>query len=410
MAFRNLLIISLLIPVFFCSETTEEKLQRIEQQIAEGKIEETKTEVIEWIESINSTNAVALSKNKADRIYAVSPNRTSFYYSESGKLTFRMPGVIHAIAIGPGLQRIIPSFEGTATALIQKKDDRCVVRIVRPVESDSVEEIFDIACDASVAVNDEGTRLYYSVNGNLYLYDAKRARRGLIRIGKSLKSPYKKIDKKMVIRSVSPEELWVFYGSAGYYDLYYYSGRGSDFDLVEKGLASPEGFTAVKNDFLAISQESPQPSENGPEENEESAESDENVAESKPAIHGFEGSPLHFFYTGTAGQYQLKQFTPPDQKGPERNFGLYDFNMVYVAEKEQFLTVRNGELRYMDFRGRTTSLPLEMEKFFLYSEGLAYEDADGTLFLRTSGISMLEKRLDELKDSMSKGDNGKGEL
>ena len=364
-----------------CQETPEETILRLEQQIQAGRFKESSSEIQELINQTNESNSLTLSEKKADRVFAVSLDHTAFAWYENGKLTYRTLGIVKEVGLPQKPDQIILSYSGkTALAEYRNRpgsEGQCSYDLIQIIQGQVQPDILQTDCENQPALTDTGDIVYFSDGKHLFMKETTEGKKAMVAASGAFKEKFKKVQNRFHITSLPSGSIWIFFGEAGYYNLYYYTGTGRP-DLIMEGVASPRLFGSVPRDFL------------------QGDGSEQLQAESL-----FSGDPAVFFYTGAAGNYKLQMMNLPDKKGPEFNVGIRD-DMYYVAEKEQFLLERKGFLSFMDPSTRKyTQLPLEVQRIFVYSEGVAYVDPEGKLLLRSRGFSDFEKNLYRLKEEVA---------
>ncbi|MCB1305577.1 MAG: hypothetical protein KDK37_14920 [Leptospiraceae bacterium] len=363
-----------------CSETPEETILRLQKQMQEGKYEQTETEILELEHEISDESSVVLSEKNTARLYAVSLDHTAFTWYENGKLFYRTLGITKELSLPDAPVRLLLSYSGkTALAEYHDRpgsDGNCSYDYIHIIQGKVHPDILSTNCENTPAITDTGDRIYYSDGKALYFKDTEKDGSALAAPASVFKEKFKKVENRFHIASLPNGAIWIFYGEAGYYNLYYYSGKGQPTVFME-GVASPILYGSVQRDFLKDDTEKINP---------------ESL---------FAGDPAVFLYTGAAGNYKLQMIHLPDRKGPIFDVGIRE-DMFYVAEKEQFLLVRNDHLSYLNPTNRKYSrLPMEASRIFVYSEGIAYVNPKGKLLLRSRGFSNFEKKLFELKEELA---------
>lgn len=363
-----------------CQETPEETILRLEQQIQAGKYEETEQEIQDLIQKSNGENSTTLSEKPADRLFAVSLDHTAFAWYEQGKLTYRTLGIVKEVGLPQRPNDLLLSYSGKVALAEYKNrpgsEGKCSYDYIQIIQGSVKPDVLQTDCENRPAVTDNGDRIYFSDGKHLFMKDMADDRTAMVVARGAFKEKFKKVQNRFHLVSLPGSSIWIFYGEGGYYNLYYYTGTGRP-DLIMEGAASPRLFGSVPRDFLASSEEELQ-------------------AESL-----FAGDPAVFLYTGAAGNYKLQMIHLPNRKGPEYNVGIRD-SMFYVAEREEFLVERNKYLSFLNPGSRKyTQLPLEVDRIFVYTEGVAYVDPDGRLLLRSRGFSDFEKNLHRLKEDLA---------
>ena len=364
-----------------CTESPEETVLRLEQQIQAGRFKETSAEIEQLIQSNNEEHSITLSENPADRVFAVSLDHTAFAWYENGKLTYRSLGIVKEVGLPQKPDQIILSYSGkTALAEYRNRpgsEGKCSYDLIQIMQGNVQPDILETDCENQPALTDTGDKIYFSDGKHLYLRDILEAKTAMVVPRGAFKEKFKKVQNRFHLVSLPSGSIWIFYGEAGYYNLYYYTGPGRP-DLFIEGVASPKLFGSVPRDFL---------------------QNDEN--EQLQAESLFSGDPAVFMYTGAAGNYKLQMVNLPNRKGPEYDVGIRD-DLFYVTEKEEFLLVRKNYLSFLNPSSRKyTQLPLEVKRIFVYSEGVAYVDPEGKLLLRSRGFSDFEKNLHRLKEEVA---------
>ncbi|MEQ8351371.1 MAG: hypothetical protein RH862_07800 [Leptospiraceae bacterium] len=376
-----ILIFLLCISVVQCQETPEETILRLEQQLQAGRFKETRTEIDQLIQQNNEENSLTLSSKPADRVFAVSLDHTAFSWYENGKLTYRTLGIVKEVGLPQKPDQIILSYSGkTALAEYRNRagsEGKCSYDLIQLIQGSIKPDILVTDCENQPALTDTGDRVYFSDGKHLFLKDVTDDKTAMVVPRGAFKEKFKKVKNRFHLVGLPSGSIWIFYGEAGYYNLYYYTGTGRP-ELFIEGVASPRLFGSVPRNFL---------------------EGDGN--EQLQAESLFSGDPAVFMYTGAAGNYKLQMVNLPNQKGPEYDVGVRD-DLFYVAEKEEFLLQRKDYLSFLNPTSRKyTQLPLEVKRIFVYSEGVAYVDLEGKLLLRSRGFSDFEKNLHRLKEEVA---------
>ncbi|MBI41022.1 MAG: hypothetical protein CMF59_15590 [Leptospiraceae bacterium] len=364
-----------------CSESPEETILRLEQQVQAGRYKETQSEIEQLIQTNNQEHSITLSEKPVDRVFAVSLDHTAFSWYENGKLTYRSLGIVKEVGLPQKPDQIILSYSGkTALAEYRNRpgsEGKCSYDLIQIMQGNVLPDILETDCENQPALTDTGDKIYFSDGKHLFLKDVQEDKTAMVVPRGAFKEKFKKVQNRFHLVSLPSGSIWIFYGEAGYYNLYYYTGTGRP-ELFIEGVASPRLFGSVPRDFL---------------------QKDEN--EQLQAESLFSGDPAVFMYTGAAGNYKLQMVNLPNRKGPEYNVGIRD-DLFYVAEREEFLLERKNYLSFLNPSSRKyTQLPLEVKRIFVYSEGVAYVDPDGKLLLRSRGFSDFEKNLHRLKEEVA---------
>ncbi|MBE7440498.1 MAG: hypothetical protein HS115_18755 [Spirochaetales bacterium] len=202
---------------------------------------------------------------------------------------------------------------------------------------------------------------------------------------------YKKIKNKFVLFSLPDNSILIFFGKAGYYDLYHYPGFGATVRKILSDVARPQLDGEVPFFHIQTREE-----------------------EQELKLRPVKNEYRYFVLRRVAGRFEL---TPLTQKkeGFKTGKGIRMKpmeNLTYLGNEQAFLQPRRNLLAVWKPGKPYRYLPLISKTFSVYQGGIVYEDHDRKLYLRKSGFGQTELDLLKLKfdaENMAEADRAQEE-
>ena len=123
--------------------------------------------------------------------------------------------------------------------LKEKKGCRLIVRSFDPDKKKMrYESGANITCKNKPSISNDGTKIYYFVDNNLYEEETEKfPNPKIIVTRKDLLPPYPKLKIKLYMYPIDSESFIIFSGNAGAYNLYYFNPRlPKKISLITKGV------------------------------------------------------------------------------------------------------------------------------------------------------------------------------
>lgn len=329
----------------------------------------------------NDKRVQILSKDTKNAIIRTSANSATLVANIDGSWIILTNTKLHSKGGSAAPVQINTSYHGQYVLYAVDNDNQCIYSIIDLGDDgskfDVQNEILKISCEASAVVDDKG-QIFFTRSNDVFRYSIPDKKETLI-LGKSLfKSNYPKIENKLYLVAI-PDGLWLLFGAAGYYDLYYYNGTPNSARKIYPAVASPSVQYSANSLF--------------------SLDSDLIENQSSKVQLAQEPATL-FLYSGEAGRYQLQGFRLPAT--PWKSFRVpIKKTVYYLSNFDQFLYIKNNyPIRYDINTAKESKLPLRANQIFVHQSGLVYTNDRHQLVLRKEPYSDFEKKLFQLKEEL----------
>lgn len=389
-----------------CTESPEEIIADLEELVAEGRRKEALEEINERLTERSKELSIPLNEDSVDRILKQSPDGSRVAWVQDQELfVLKTDGQQTSIDLDENVRDFSLSNSGRFAALQLESESGCRPVVVDIDDRSVLEQSFPPSpCFQVPAVTDDGALLIQMRGGGLNLISIGAAPRldAPRELPAALFPPrYKNVSNAFTLYQVNKRGLLIFFGAAGYYDLYFYSGTGREVKRLQQNLARPRLFIVSEGgapDGEGAAEEAPG-DETDATDGEAPAPRDAPAAPDRLRLTTADG----FVYSGGAGRWMLHavRYRESVEVGP--GFGAQNFSQVaFLRARRSFLIQSRDKLYYWDPVERTRKLlPLIARKFELYSGGLAYVDLVGRLYLRKAPFSDLEIQLVQMREKLA---------
>ncbi|MBX7057994.1 MAG: hypothetical protein K1X75_07995 [Leptospirales bacterium] len=379
-----------------CSERAEEKLARLERMSASGESADALSEINELLTEKNKELSEPLDEERADRILKLSADGRVAAWSQDEELYIRDQERTYNIDLDAPISDFTLSSNGRYAAATIAGDNECVAAAV-DVRDQSVREtnLPEGPCYLTPAISDDGQLLYLPREKSLWVLALNSGARTEITPAQT-PPKYRNLSNIYTVTSAGRRGALIFYGAAGYYDLYYYPGQGSQLTRLLQNVARPYFFPSTQGATLA----SP----------------DDLEVEAPPPDRLKLGEADGFVYSGGAGRWQLHALRLSGER-PQAGANLPApafSQLAFLRNRRVFLAQSRERLHYWNpYTRKKRELPLLARKFEMGAEGLLYVDLLNRLYLRRSSFSELEIRLTQMRNRIARetdeDDQQKGE-
>lgn len=406
-----LLLGALLAGAVGCSETPAEKLERLRGLVAEDRTDEALEEINRLLTETNKELSTPLNEERVQRSLKQSLDGRAVAWVQQQEIRYRDAQQTDRVLELPAPARDfnLSSSGSFAVAHLERADEDSCTPVVADFRAGRIlrpEIEVDLPCYQTPAVAEDGQFLYYADKNRLHILrlqpDASPP--GAENVPEklpALKPKYDKLSNRMALYQAGQRGLLIFFGAAGYYDLYHYPGSGDDIERIETDVARPRLYSVFTGQSMADPL--------NPEEDEAAGESIEG-ATAKPVQTQGELSPEErrlaraeaFFFSGGAGRWDLRPLRYSGK--PEADKGIRTRprkQMIFVRDRGEFLTLRGERMYYWDpLENQARLLPLLARQFELFEGGLVYVDLLDRVYLRSAPFSELEIELAQLREEI----------
>ena len=398
----------LLLAISSCGETPSETTARLAEMIAAGQQDEAIQEINELLIENNRESSTPLNDEATSRVLKRSLDGSIAAWTQEDEFHFHTPDEHNQVEFdGQSLRDFTLSYTGRFAIVLAEADAACRPYAVS-LEDDQIldQELALASCYEAPAITDDGAYYYYPEKGGIRVAEldpgnetqndatASGARPEDLPASE-FKAKFKKITNQFTLIPVNQRGLLIFYGAAGAYDLYYYSGQGKKVTKIEapgknEQFARPGLYSVFEGDSSDTTAEG----EDTPLRNQE------NLPDY--GAYGLDTAQA-FVYAGGAGKrklYGLRFSEPPKlERGvPAR----VTEHLVFLRDRKEFLILKKDHMSYWDpLRNTRSALPLVARGFVMYSGGLIYIDLLNRVYLREKPFSHFELELMRLRESAS---------
>ena len=390
----------------FCGENQEETRLLLEQELQTERADSARQKIETLLSESNRDRSTPLSdKRHKNRTLGISPDGDTLFWREEARLFFYvvgsqdnfrldLPGIPTKIKLSYGGRYGLAVFEET-TAAGKTPVCRLLPLSLYPNPRALEESLVVTACESEPAITDRGV-VYYVRKGALMHQQSVLEKTGAQILNtagpdmvpaKSFPAKYAKIKSTFVIHDIPGGDLLIFHGSAGFYRLYHYPGKGPAVKRIAEGIAR-SALYPVSHSLALRPPPPPAPGEKPPE--------------AKPPEAGFRlkepGTPAFYVYGGAAGRYVFRRIDLGTRIKIDKGFKLKPLtDPVYLQREKAFLIRRGNQICLWAQGKKLEYLPLESGNIQAFNGGLAYEDAEGRLLLRRVAFTHHEQELLGLK-------------
>ena len=384
-----------------CLESPEETIERLSLWIASGREQEALEEIDELLSETNNESSIPIDEDSAMRLLGRSIDGSRVAWISQARFYFRGSDSEGYVNIGEEPIAFNLSYSGRFATVIRRENGSCQALFVDLNESEIIDlptenERMEVRCNEIPAITDDGRYIYFARDGGLRrlvlnetgLADSDRGRD--LPSGR-FRPKYRLTANRFVVHQVGERGLIIFFGTAGYYQGYYYSGSGTDVQAMSQPCASPQLVLVFDGDTIT--------EEANPEQ----------AGRPDPEVDFADA----FVYVGGAGRRKLHslRWTNSFAMGSGMNARAAT-HMIYLRDRRQFIVLDDDRMYYWDAQtNRRSSLPLLARQFELYNGGLVYVDLLNRLYLRRAPFSRMELDLVRLREeaNAARGSDEPGE-
>ena len=404
---RVVLALSLMAVTVGCGETPAETLKRLTDMIAANQRAEVLQEINELLIENNRELSTPLNEESTPRVLKRSLDGSVAAWTQADEFYFYTSDSPESVNFDDAeLRDFSLSYTGKFAVVLAETEQGCqpyVVSLAR--ESILDRKLPTVSCYEVPVVTDLGRYFFYPDKGGLKCVDlqpeAGPPEDPALGLPQNLPSKnfppkYKKITNMFSLEQINQRGLLIFFGTAGAYNLYYYSGSGSSVTIIKPPgsdqFARPRVYSVFEGDTI-----------NASADDKAGAESESHPTPEKPNnAYGLD-TAQGFVYSGGAGKRKLHGVRFDDPPRVQTGFtAAATQHMVFVRDRREFLILHRDHMSYWDpIRNRKSDLPLVARGFVLYSGGLVYIDLLNRVYLRKKPFSPFEIDLMRLRKQAS---------
>jgi hypothetical protein len=363
----------LLILFITCSKNIEEEFERLELKAKDAIQKQDLKKIVDILEDLEALEKqetekkiIQLDNIRKNSIYYLTPSKKFFLFSKEEMIYLYYKDKIVSTSLSKP-HEIFSSFSGMYYIFRYKTNDKTCRDQVYRLDIDAKQKDFTFVlleeninnCN-NVVITDLGN-LYIEINQEVYLINKTNK---ILKIASAqLRKIFKKNPYTIHFVPLPDKGFWIFYGNAGYYDLYYYDEKGLRF--LQKSIAKPTVYYATEDLFV----------------------------EDKAPEH------YYFVFMGAAGQYTLTGFQLPDTLWKSFNVKFND-RYVYIKKQNLFLLRKEDNLFFLNPEtDKEIQIPIKSKDYYVYDGSLILLKEDG-LFVRKEPFNNLEKKMFVLKEEL----------
>jgi len=353
----------LLILFITCSKNIEEEFERLELKAKDAIQKQDLNKIVDILEDLEELEKqetekkiIQLDNIRKNSIYYLTPSKKFFLFSKEEMIYLYYKDKIVSTSLSKPYE-IFSSFSGIYYIFRYKTNDKTCRDQVYRLDIDAKQEDFTFVlleeninnCN-NVVITDLGN-LYIEINQEVYLINKTNK---ILKIASAqLRKIFKKNPHTIHFVPLPDKGFWIFYGNAGYYDLYYYDEKRLRF--LQKSIAKPKVYYATEDLFV----------------------------EDKAPEH------YYFVFMGAAGQYTLTGFQLPDTLWKSFNVKFND-RYVYIKKQNLFLLRKEDNLFFLNPEtDKEIQIPIKLKDYYVYDGSLILLKEDG-LFVRKEPFNNLE--------------------
>jgi hypothetical protein len=370
---KKYIIFFLLILFITCSKNIEEEFERLELKAKDAIQKQDLNKIVDILEDLEALEKqetekkiIQLDNIRKNSIYYLTPSKKFFLFSKEEMIYLYYKDKIVSTSLSKP-HEIFSSYSGMYYIFRYKTNDKTCRDQVYRLDIDAKQEDFTFVlleeninnCN-NVVITDLGN-LYIEINQEVYLINKTNK---ILKIASAqLRKIFKKNPHTIHFVPLPDKGFWIFYGNAGYYDLYYYDEKGLRF--LQKNIAKPTVYYATEDLFV----------------------------EDKAPEH------YYFVFMGAAGQYTLTGFQLPDTLWKSFNVKFND-RYVYIKKQNLFLLRKEDNLFFLNPEtDKEIQIPIKSKDYYVYDGSLILLKEDG-LFVRKEPFNNLEKKMFVLKEEL----------
>lgn len=370
-----------------CRESAEEKLARLEAMGRGADREDALEEISSLLTEKNKELSEPIDEDNVDRILKQSADGKTIAWAQDDDLYVREADRVRHIDLDAPISDFTLSGNGRFAAALTAAESECKPVVIDVIERRTREiEAGPVACFRTPAISGDGALLFLPEKNGLRLMELESGQSRQIPASKT-PAKFRNLSNLYAITTIGERSALVFFGAAGYYDLYYYSGDGGDLKRLLQNVARPRFFPSTDGVRLESAEELPSTA----------------VTEDRLNLAKADG----FVYSGGAGRWQLHPLQLGDEPRLGRALPAPAFQqLVFVRNRGEFLIHSRERLYYWNpYSRKKRALPLAARRFEMGAEGLIYVDLLNRLYLRRAPFSELEIQLTQLRESISAEDS-----
>ncbi|GIX42328.1 MAG: hypothetical protein KatS3mg129_2061 [Leptospiraceae bacterium] len=357
-----------------CSKNLEEKYLELEQRAKEAILKMDYEEIANVLEELNELEKEETEKkihildksNYNNSIYYLTPSKNYFLFSKKDTIHIYYNNQIFYTEI-KNPSELFSSFSGKYWVFRYIENNENCRNVFYRLNEDSDKskleftKLFEYNNNCNKLIITDQGNIYEESENNIYLIQEN------IKVLKLKSNQFKQLFKKnphfIYFYPIPYKGFWIFYGNAGYYDLYYYDEK--QLYLLFKGVATPRIYYTTEDLFK------------------------EDVSPEN----------YYFVFTGAAAQYTLTGFILPDKTWKSFNIE-YNDKYVYIINQNVFLYKHDENLYILNPETeKEIQLPIKVKDFFVYKDSLILLTDKG-LYVRKEPFSNLEKKIFVLKEEL----------
>ncbi len=363
----------LLILFITCSKNIEEEFERLELKAKDAIQKQDLNKIVDILEDLEELEKqetekkiIQLDNVRKNSIYYLTPSKKFFLFSKEEMIYLYYKDKIVSTSLSKP-HEIFSSFSGMYYIFRYKTNDKTCRDQVYRLDIDAKQEDFTFVlleeninnCN-NVVITDLGN-LYIEINQEVYLINKTNK---ILKIASAqLRKIFKKNPHIIHFVPLPDKGFWIFYGNAGYYDLYYYDEKRLRF--LQKSIAKPKVYYATEDLF---------------------------VEDKAPEYY-------YLVFMGAAGQYTLTGFQLPDTLWKSFNVKFND-RYVYIKKQNLFLLRKEDNLFFLNPEtDKEIQIPIKSKDYYVYDGSLILLKEDG-LFVRKEPFNNLEKKMFVLKEEL----------
>ena len=354
-----------------CAESNEKTLARLEAMLAAGEKQKVILEIDTILNDLNEEQTESIRSASSPRHFVRNSSGTTVAWLEKDKVFF-YNGELDSISLDENGSDLRISDNGKFALAFAVVDEQCLLFPMSLQTEELFPEIVLEKCEGRAAITDTG-EIWYPMNGKIFRKkNPETDQEAEPILDKSrFSNKFKKIRNDFYIFSAPDNTLIIFYGNAGYYNLY-----GYDMDagkLISAGIkpVKPIIHWVEKRDLLFP-------------ENSKNSNSQTDA----------------YLFTGSIGKFMLSSlslnglksgisFSPP----PETTSftPISDTGFFYFIDNKSRVSSFNSR------KNSITMLPIKAKSLVFTERGFLYNDENNGLKLRRTHLSDFENKLLKMK-------------